>query len=236
MVTGTLPVTNGGTGTTTSTGTGSTVLSTSPTLTTPTINNPTLNVDTISEFTGANGVTVDGLNIKDGALVTANSVGASQLDGIDKSLLTTDSNPYKFHAYKTGSQTGITDVTITKVTFPAERFDTNNNFDSATNYRYTAPVDGFYQINAILTFLSPGNTMVFTLGYLYKNGSNLQTFNNSYPAVGVGNQVYATGNLATLVQLTAGDYLEIFGYADVTSSTVTFDANSNFSGFLVSRT
>ena len=74
MVTGTLPVASGGTGTTTSTGTGSTVLSTSPTLTTPTINNPTLNVDTISEFTGANGVTVDGLNIKDGKLNTNDSV------------------------------------------------------------------------------------------------------------------------------------------------------------------
>jgi hypothetical protein len=41
-VTGTLPVANGGTGVTTSTGTGSVVLSTSPTLTTPTLTTPTL--------------------------------------------------------------------------------------------------------------------------------------------------------------------------------------------------
>lgn len=41
-ITGTLPVANGGTGTTTSTGSGSVVLSTSPTLTTPTINSATL--------------------------------------------------------------------------------------------------------------------------------------------------------------------------------------------------
>jgi hypothetical protein len=40
-VTGTLPVANGGTGTTTSTGTGNVVLSTSPTITTPTVLNPT---------------------------------------------------------------------------------------------------------------------------------------------------------------------------------------------------
>ena len=40
-VTGTLPVANGGTGTTTSTGTGNVVLSTSPTITTPTVVNPT---------------------------------------------------------------------------------------------------------------------------------------------------------------------------------------------------
>lgn len=47
---------------------------TSATLTTPTINNPTLNTDTVSQFTVGNGVTVSGLNIKSGALNTANSV------------------------------------------------------------------------------------------------------------------------------------------------------------------
>ncbi len=47
---------------------------TNKTFTTPVINNPTINVDTISEFTGANGVTVDGLNMKDGKLNTNNSV------------------------------------------------------------------------------------------------------------------------------------------------------------------
>ena len=41
-VTGTLPVANGGTGVTTSTGSGNNVLSTSPTLTTPTITSPTI--------------------------------------------------------------------------------------------------------------------------------------------------------------------------------------------------
>lgn len=41
---------------------------TSPIINTPTINNPSLNTDTISEYTGAAGVTVDGLLIKDGAI------------------------------------------------------------------------------------------------------------------------------------------------------------------------
>lgn len=47
---------------------------TSPTITSATISNPTLTVDTISEFTSNNGVTVDGLNIKDSKLNTNNSV------------------------------------------------------------------------------------------------------------------------------------------------------------------
>ncbi len=47
---------------------------TSPTINTATIANPTLTVDSIAEYTGANGVTIDGLSIKDSALNTSNSV------------------------------------------------------------------------------------------------------------------------------------------------------------------
>jgi hypothetical protein len=47
---------------------------TSPTINTATINNPTLNTDAVNEFTADHGVTVDGLNIHNGALNTNNSV------------------------------------------------------------------------------------------------------------------------------------------------------------------
>jgi hypothetical protein len=50
-VTGTLPVANGGTGVTTSTGSGSTVLSTNATLTTPTLSSPTLTSPVINSAT-----------------------------------------------------------------------------------------------------------------------------------------------------------------------------------------
>ena len=49
-VTGTLPVANGGTGATTSTGSGSVVLATSPTLATPTLTTPTITTPTISTY------------------------------------------------------------------------------------------------------------------------------------------------------------------------------------------
>ena len=53
----------------TPTGTGSQVLATSPTLTTP-IFETSCSVDTINEKTATNGVTIDGLNLKDGKLNT----------------------------------------------------------------------------------------------------------------------------------------------------------------------
>ncbi len=55
---------------------------TSPAITGGTIANATITVNSIAEFTGANGVTVDGLNLKDGKLNTADSVvTASYTDG-----------------------------------------------------------------------------------------------------------------------------------------------------------
>lgn len=47
---------------------------TSPTITTAIINNPTLNTNTISEFTGAAGVTIDGVLLKDGTIQTNSAV------------------------------------------------------------------------------------------------------------------------------------------------------------------
>lgn len=52
---------------------------TNKTLTAPTINNPTLNTNTISEFTAANGVTVDGVNLKDSTINTSAAVVALAL-------------------------------------------------------------------------------------------------------------------------------------------------------------
>lgn len=62
------------------TGTGSAVFATTPTLVTP-------KVDTINENTPANGVTIDGLNIKDNALNTNNSVPTA---AIQDSAVTSD--------------------------------------------------------------------------------------------------------------------------------------------------
>lgn len=57
---------------------------TSPTITSATISNPTLTVDTVSEYTSANGVTVDGVLLKDaGVTATGNLAvtGTSTLTG-----------------------------------------------------------------------------------------------------------------------------------------------------------
>jgi hypothetical protein len=103
QVTGTLPVANGGTGVTTSTGSGSVVLSTSPTLTTPVLGTPTSG--TLSNCT------VDGTN----SVGFINSPQNSQ-SGSTYTLVLGDAGD---HVYFTGGSTAtLTVPTNSSVAFP----------------------------------------------------------------------------------------------------------------------
>lgn len=82
---GVLPVVNGGTGVTTSTGTGSTVLSTSPTLVTPALGTPTALIGTNITGTATNfniNGTVGATTANTGAFTTLSATGAGSIQGL----------------------------------------------------------------------------------------------------------------------------------------------------------
>ena len=54
-----------------------------------------------------------------------------------------------FGVYMSGNQS-IGSTGNSKVAFDTKTFDTNNNYDNTTNYRFTPTVAGYYQVNAIL--------------------------------------------------------------------------------------
>lgn len=117
-----------------------------------------------------------------------------------------------FSASRTGSDQTISAGTWTKVQFNTETFDTNNNFDSTTNYRFTPTVAGYYQLNSIILLGGSGIN-----GYiqLYKNGSGYQ-YGNSTPTGG--------GASGQLLQVSAvayangtSDYFEIYGFSGGTN-------------------
>lgn len=108
-----------------------------------------------------------------------------------------------FSAYSTVLQS-VSSATFTKVTLNNEEFDTNNNFDSTTNYRFTPTVAGYYQINAAVVMTGTSVTRFFCS--IYKNGSEYKR----------GNDLLGTGyqpNVSSLVYLNGTtDYIELYAW------------------------
>lgn len=73
-----------------------------------------------------------------------------------------------FSAYANAAVTFVNNVS-TKVPLQVEEFDTNNNFDSTTNYRFQPTVAGYYQISGGTAF-NPDSS-AFRFVWLAKNGS-----------------------------------------------------------------
>ena len=89
----------------------------------------------------------------------------------DNTFQTIGTNTPAFLA-KLSSDQSISDNTLTKVQFDTEDFDTNSNYDNATNYRFTPTVAGKYFVYASVWLESNSNTN-FNRGYsiIKKNGS-----------------------------------------------------------------
>ena len=112
-----------------------------------------------------------------------------------------------FSAYGNASQT-VTVTTFTKVICNTEEFDTNNNYDSTTNYRFTPTIAGYYQVNGEI--LGQGSvTCTGVLVGIYKNGSVFKWGNWSYPASTTAGRV----TVSALIYMNGStDYLELYGY------------------------
>jgi len=68
---------------------------------------------------------------------------AGTIKRVDYSYIKAGDNTPRFYAYRNGTQS-IANNTYTVVQFNAEVYDSDNTFDSSTNYRFTPAVSGFY--------------------------------------------------------------------------------------------
>ena len=123
----------------------------------------------------------------------------------------------------------ITNNTQTKVQFDTERFDTNSNYDSATNYRFTPTVAGKYQINAGLGTNANVTNPTHVQILIYKNGS----IYNRYNSIGNASN-YQTPIISSIIDLNGStDYVEIYvvyegangGFIDTSTGRCWFDGS-----------
>ena len=123
-----------------------------------------------------------------------------------------------FFAYRSGNQS-ITSGTGTKVAFNAESFDTDNCFDSTTNYRFTPTKSGYYQMNSSIE--CAGATVTRTVLMFFKNGSEYQRFVD-YSST--ASNLFSGSTLAYFNG--SSDYAEVYVQVNGTSLTVNGAVNA----------
>jgi hypothetical protein len=129
-----------------------------------------------------------------------------------------------FSAYLSSNQS-ITSNVATKVAFNAELFDTASCFDTATNYRFTPTVAGYYQINGGLNAAS-STTATRAYGMIYKNGSLYIQGSDGSPITG------GTCSTASAVIYLNGstDYVEFYALIVAAAASI-FGSGSTYTYF-----
>jgi hypothetical protein len=119
--------------------------------------------------------------------------------------------------------------TFTKMPFSSKVFDTNNNYDATTNYRFLPTVAGYYWIK-VQYFL--GVSTGRTVASIYKNGGDVcQTLvlsSNTNGGISVVSQGLISFNGTT-------DYVEAYGYQE-SAGTGAINTNAGltfFQGYMV---
>lgn len=171
-------------------------------------------------------------------------------DGADNSIITSDGagsftassslassvqsvggiqNTPSFYAYRTSGQS-INNATNTKIEMNVELYDTDSAYDNSTNYRFTVPSGegGKYFLGAYcrITNFTSNRRLV----YLYKNNSTTLMqgeYGNDGP--------YQTLQASTIADLSAGDYVELYGYQDSGSSQTFASGGLYQTGFFAYR-
>jgi hypothetical protein len=139
-----------------------------------------------------------------------------------------------FSAYGTGGQS-LSGASSQKIIINTEIFDTNNNFDSTTNYRFTPTVAGYYQISGGITVATFATAAVLGAS-IAKNGTIV--ISAQFPTNGA-NRVFA--GVSSVIYLNGStDYVELFaspGASTTTTSSSLYGSSTQdaiyFNGCLV---
>jgi len=197
-----------------------------------------LKVNKLSPYTGTTltlGDSGDTITIPSGATqsITGTLSGAGTIDLSSATITLNDvmKNTPAFEAHLSAAQT-LTDDTITKIEWDTVVFDTNSAYDNTTNYRFTVPagLGGKYFVYAYGQCRGDGTNeeVVDTNMQIRKNGSSItrSSFGSDSTATVADRNTFLS--TFTVLDLSAGDYLEIYALINSVSGTATFI--SSFSG------
>ena len=182
----------------------------------------TTNIEPIADNgTVTLGSSGDTITIPSGVTI-ANSGTATGFGGV---------NSPRFRATMSADQ-NMSDNSASKIAFNTEDYDIGSCYDTS-NYRFTVPSGegGYYLINAQIHIKSDDDGQhVESFIKLYKNGSATYYSYDNFSGTGNtnGNMLYNT----QVINLSASDYIEVYGQINVTTATPqTKGGYSYFQGF-----
>ena len=156
------------------------------------------------------------------------SMGANDPAWIDAptlaSLISTQVRNSMASAYLNADQ-NLSDAGWSKINMAHENFDIGGNYD-VSNYRYVAPVTGYYQVSWSVGFNYSTHIKTASAG-IYVNGS-LVGQGGQYQVAGTAYIPYIILSGSRLLYVVSGQYIELYGYCDVDSGTPTADGDSPF--------
>jgi hypothetical protein len=112
-----------------------------------------------------------------------------------------------FSAYLSTNQT-LTSASWTKLQFNTELFDTENCYDSTTNYRFTPNIAGYYQVN-LGSYGGSGAVQAFG-NSIYKNGSAASYQTQYLQSLSYGDDLSVCTSKLFYMNGTT-DYIEAYG-------------------------
>jgi len=123
----------------------------------------------------------------------------------------------------------ITSGVDTVLQFNTVRFDTQSNFNTST-YRFVAPVAGRYQFNSTVRYdVTTAGGYLRT--YFAVNGTGAgYTYGHMIMGPGGFSTSYQGMSISAVIQLAAGDYVQVFGGHTTQTE---FHQESQFSGYLL---
>ena len=122
-------------------------------------------------------------------------------------------NTPAFEARNTGTQTGVGDDVWTKMTLNSETYDTDNAFDSTTNYRFTPQTAGKYFLYTKTSMqVSTYNDLRNGNIKFYKNGSEVAFTTSRFTLYGstTGGTGATPFAAATIDMNGSSDYVEVY--------------------------
>jgi hypothetical protein len=136
-------------------------------------------------------------------------------------------------AFRNTTVQSIPNNAWTKVQFNGESYDEKAEFDSATNYRFVALEEGYYQVNARTSFtITQASANQYNSIAIYRNGAVYSYGNNL--AIGTSDNardIFSNNapNVSDVIYLTTGQYIEIFVFQNAgVAQNINFGASETY--------